>query len=1404
MQGLLFMELTAIHVYGHVLSDEVLHSIVNDDKFEGNTEYDFNSSNLNSDIDYCWTCLRRDYSYFSEHQDLSDTYGTTRARNLISRLFVNLGYSLVKQTTMSEVNEVTYDITYKDSMLNDFPVIVVGCIAKDNSLADSSKVNSLDFRAKGNHKQRSPHATMLAYLNNTEHTYGIISNGQTIRLLRSSGQLVKLSYIEFDIKKMIEEDKYTEFCLLYRILHASRFVSSLNSSCIFERWFNRSIESGNRIREGLSKAVQQTMQIIANAALQGEGEGNEELRNQLANKSLPVEVFNKELIHLIYRLLFLFIIEDRKLIFALDGNETKEQLEKIAYYQDIYYSHYAASRMRRKSELSYLHNAEFHDLWEGLINDTFELFESGAKGEPLGIKPLGGQLFNHDTLANLKKCTISNRELLDAFEYLDQFYDDKGSLVRINYSSLDVEEFGSVYEGILEMHPVVKLDENRRECLFSYKEGFDRKSTSSYYTRPDLVQALIKTTLEPAIHERIKEHHGNKQAQIRSLLAMRVCDPACGSGHFVLAMARTIAWYVCQLRTGEDNPASIEYRQALREVISKCVYAVDLNPDAVELCKVVLWIEGYCAGKPLSFLDHHIRCGNSVVGLGNSFEMLLNGVPNKAFKVTGCSKETTKLLNDFNKQAHKYYVEAYQSKQLGQSFELQGSLFALDNSKFNIDGTLEAIGSAFYTISTKQGDTEADEIAKSQAIEKLKASEEVKALYNAANIYTYAFFREFTDNDLSVLQSADNFTSSKGNLAVVSSLPYTATVFQALEDLQAMATQGDSYQSTLNALLVEQATQAAKDYKFFHWALEFPDIYVQGGFDVMCGNPPWDKLQFEEDKWARSKGLLQIADAGNQSKRKAELYKLKLSNPSLYHDFGLAKELIERTSVFCRLCGRFELTAVGILDLYPLFAETCLNLSCNFWGLIVPTGIATADGNKALFQKLTNDNRLRALYDFENSNQIFAIHRSFRFCLLSAQQAQAGATDVCVGFMLTELEQILDSNRVFKLQTSDFAKFNPNTKTCPIFRTSYDADLTSKIYDNSAILLQEATAQELQGTDLAATEAQSNPWRISFFSMFHMSGDSALFRTFKELSSHGAEQQGSNFKLEDITYVPLLEAKLFWQYNHHFAAFDNALEQRPNSIDNTAPEDLANVDLPIKPWYWIAQGELDKKLQARPQDECKFAISFRCLARNTDSRTFITSILPSNIGIGHSAGLAYSRLSLYRLICLLAIFNSLCFDFVVRQKLSGTNISHFILKQLPVPHPDQIEDATQWQLVKRVAELTYFNHDMDDFAQELSEQLSEEQNEALGERLVKQEPWVFNDKRRAQVQAEIDAIVAKLYGLNDEEVRYILDPEVVIGKGCINETFRVLEETELRELGEYRTKRLVLEAWDKLKHGILD
>ena len=247
---------TSIHVSGNVLTEEILHTVETDSTYTGNADRDFGAvDNLSAAIDYAWSSLRHDYSFFASRPLDRDQYGTSRARALTERLLLSLGYSLSRCSEKTVVDEVGYDLTYVDRNLHSFPFIVVGDVAvsaNSESSADKKSISSLDARNKGMHKQRSAHATMLAYLNSTDHIYGIVANGVSLRLIRSSGQLVKLSYIEFDIRKMVEEDKYTEFCLMFRLLHASRFLVDGDNACIMERWFNASIESGNRIRDGLS------------------------------------------------------------------------------------------------------------------------------------------------------------------------------------------------------------------------------------------------------------------------------------------------------------------------------------------------------------------------------------------------------------------------------------------------------------------------------------------------------------------------------------------------------------------------------------------------------------------------------------------------------------------------------------------------------------------------------------------------------------------------------------------------------------------------------------------------------------------------------------------------------------------------------------------------------------------------------------------------------------------------------------------------------------------------------------------------------------------------------------------------------------------------------------------------
>ena len=1377
------MDYTSIHIYGHLLSDDILHNIERDNTYEGNREQDFAMDiPVSAAIDYVWSSLRNDWSFYKERANNErlvnkDPYGTRRARDLMERLLQSLGYSLDRQATNIEVAGTGYDITYTCQSLGKMPFIVIGeNISADGSIDTLDKC-SLDYRAKGGMKKKSAHATMLEYLNATENVYGIISNGQILRLIRNSGQLVKLTYIEFDLRRMLEEDKYTEFCLMFRLLHASRFQAKGDEPCVMERWFNMSIESGNRIRNGLSLAVQKTMETIGNAVLTSEGKGNEALRNAFTEGTMDAAKLNKELIHFIYRLLFLFIIEERGLVYQISDSPDAPDYKQLCEWQDIYKKFYAASRLRHLSELAYLKQRQYFDLWQGLM-DTFHLFEPDTFGERLGIKPLGGVLFGIETLHWLKQCQVSNHDVLTAFSALNEFTDERQQRVKINYSSLDVEEFGSVYEGILEMRPFVQPGVSAADWQFGFVGGLDRQSTSSYYTRPDLVQNLIKTTLEPVIKEKIS-HLSSTEEKVKALLNMKVCDAASGSGHIVLAMARTIAWYICTLRTGEDNPASLDYRQALREVISRCVYAVDYNPDAVELCKVVLWIEGYCAGKPLSFLDHHIRCGNSVLGISD-LQMLIDGVPDKA--LTAEDKDTLKALKKMNQEAIKAVNGDSGNEQL----------LGLENS-FGVENmTAAQIGLAdkIRFINHLPEDTLEEEVIKQERWKELMDSARVDCLRRACDIYTYAFYKTVKHDEI-IKEKED----VNGKWKLEAEVPYTKTVVRALQEIDAMECAEKNkplptYYHELSKDFKSEVKRMAQEQRYFHWCVEFPEVFAANkGFDVMCGNPPWDKIKVEDKKWFESHGRADIVNAGTASQRKTAIAELPSTDSILYDEYTKALSDAESLSRFVRFAGRFNLTATGDIDLYPMFAELCLSFSKEAWGLVMPTGIAVNDSNKAFFSKLIDENRLISLYDFENREKLFEIDSRFKFCLITAGKAQAEPRTVSGGFYLTRLDHLLDPRRIYTLQTSDFARLNPNTKTCPVFRTSRDAKLTAKIYRNSSILLNDVTGE--------------NPWNVKFSRMLDMSNDSYLFRTYAQLTEAGATLEGNTFTTsKGEEYVPLYEGKMIWHYNHHYGTWPTEGE-RPNSINMPSLDELSNPDSHIMPWYWVPLSAVNDRLVKYDKDGNvvwewmhKWLFAFRDIARGVDMRTFIIAPIPDAKGVGHTATLLYAERGCMPGASLYGMMSSLIFDYTTRQKIGGTHVSINYVKQFPILTPDQIPSAMQWQIVKRVAELCYFNHDMDGWASELWEEMSEEQRSELPQ-LGNQQPWIYNPERRAILQAELDAIFAHLYGLNTEDLRYILDPEDVCGKGCINETFRVLKDNEQRQYGEYRTKRLVLEAWNK-------
>lgn len=1372
------MEYTSIHIYGHFLSDDILHSIETDNTLKGNSEQDFGlDAPVQHTIDYVWSSFRNDWKFFNERSAAGDPYGTRRSRELMERLFSCLGYELTRQTSSTQVNGSSFEISHICQDLKNLPIIVIGDKTGDADIDTLDKC-SLDYRAKGAMRKKSPHATMLEYLNNTENVYGIVANGRVLRILRNTGQLVKLTYIEFDLQRMLEEDKYTEFCLMFRLLHATRFRVSGDEQCIMERYFNMSIESGNRIRNGLSMAVQRTMETIGRAAVRGNGEGNEALRNALLDGRFSAVELNKELIHFIYRLLFLFIIEERGLVYQIPSPE-HEEYKRLCKLQEIYKQYYAASRLRKKSELMYLRQRHYFDLWQGLM-DTFRLFENEKFGEPLGIKPLGGVLFNSDTLHYLKDCSISNDSLLTAFAALNEFTDENGQRVKINYSSLDVEEFGSVYEGILEKRPFITKGMEAPNWDFGFVGGLDRQSTSSYYTRPDLVQSLIKTTLIPVVEEKIASCT-TKEEKVKTLLNMKVCDAASGSGHIVLAMARTIAWYVCTIRTGEDNPASLDYREALRDVIQKCVYAVDYNPDAVELCKVVLWIEGYCAGKPLSFLDHHIRCGNSVLGV-TDLQMLIDGVPDKA--LTAEDAPTLKALKKLNKAATDGVQAASDPTKPNLGLE---NPFGVEK----MDTTQISLAEKVMMISRLPEDTLLDQQVKQSRWEDLMASPRVECLRQACNVYTYAFYRQVKHIEL--LQK-ENENSDQEVILTEAEVPYTKTVIRALQEIDAMEKieKGlplPTYYRQLSSDFKTEVYRASLKHSFFHWCVEFPEVFAyDGGFDVMCGNPPWDKIKLEDKKWFESHGRNDIVNAGTTDKRKKLINKLAITDSELFQEYLNDLYNSEAVSRFVRFAGRFQLTATGDIDLYPLFAEHCLDCSKESWGLVLPLGIAVNDSNKEFFTKVIDENRLVSLFCFENKDKIFDIDSTTKFCLFTNGKKQDSPRKVSVGFYMTRVEQLLDSNRIYTLNTKEISKLNPNTKTCPVFRTPKDASLTLKIYNKSAVLVNEVNGE--------------NPWKIKFGATIHMSNESSNFLTYQQLKEINADKSGSAFLKSGIKYIPVYEGKMIYLYNHHYGV--NPTEgSHPNNASLPLPsiEDLQNPYSSIVPYYWIDKKYMDnKKKKTNNQGQViwewnhKSSLALKDVGRSGVARTFILTRLPEDVAVGNTSNIIYVEKGVIYDCLLQGMLSSIVIDYVAKQKAGGNHMNAFIVKQFPVLTPEQIPSELMMPIVSRVAQLCYFNHDLDGWAEELWDEMSEEQRAELPQ-LGNKEPFIYDPDNRAKLQAELDAIFAHLYGLTTEELRYILDPEDVCGEGCINETFRVLKDNEIRQYGEYRTKRLVMKAW---------
>ncbi|MGW2473112.1 Eco57I restriction-modification methylase domain-containing protein [Streptomyces sp. NPDC001665] len=965
--------------------------------------------------------------------------------------------------------------------------------------------------------------------------------------------------------------------------------------------------------------------------------------NAVLRAHADAAALHNALLRLVFRLLFLFVTEDRDVLLSPDAS---------AGARARYAAHFSTARLRARARGS----VGDSDLYAALRAVLDAL--GSADGDPsLGLPGLGGIFTATEADAPLHGLALSDEDLLTAVSQLSEAPDPGTRLARpVDFGRLDAEELGSVHESLLQLVP--RIDAADGAYTLVGLPGNARKTSGSYYTPAALVECLLDAALDPVLDAAVARGEGSGAADpggaaARELLALTVCDPACGSGHFLVAAARRIARRVAAVRGGTAEV----FRDALREVVARCVHGVDLDPMAVELARMALWLEAPEPGRRLTFLDARVKHGNALIGAPP--DLLRQGVPDAAF---------TPLAGD--DRAH---ARALRRRNRAERTDV-------------CDRPPVAPGRA------------------------------------AADAWCAAFlWRRTADAPPAVTD------------AVLRDLP-------------------GAPRSTH-----EEIARLRDRYRFFHWHLEFPEALGpdgSGGFDCVLGNPPWERIKLQEQEFFAQHDA-EIAAATTAAARKRLIAALKEApdRAALHTAFEAAKRTAEGTSHFLRVGGRYPLTGRGDINTYAVFAEAgrALTGPRGRMGMIVPTGIATDATTRFYFKDLVDGGALAALYDFENAAPVFPdVHRSFKFSILSLTGRTLRESAARFAFFLRGPAELADEGRAFALTPEEIALLNPNTGTCPVFRSRRDAEITLGVYARLPVLIKEG-------------DPDGNPWGVAFGTMFHMANDSHRFRTREELTATGWQAAGNHYVNGDRVMLPLYEAKMVDAYNHRAADVVKSATavKRQNQPAYLTADAWDSASRLAVPGTWVDRAET-------PPGAPPGRLAFLRISSPTNQRTMISAILPP-AAVGDSVFLLHTRSSRDS-AALVAHFNSFVYDYVTRQKAAGLNLNFFYVRQLPVLPPETAHRHTDF-LTRRVLELTFTAHDMAPFAADLGDTDG---------------PFRWDESRRRQIRAELDAFFFHLYGIGRADTAYILD------------TFPIVRRKDEARYGGYRTKDLILTAYDRM------
>ncbi len=1172
-------------------------------------------------------------------------------------------------------------------------------------------VNSAqDFDTKDKHSRthsnKSPQDCLQQFLNTSHHQWAILINGKKVRLLRDFYHSITKGFLEFDLESIFETANSEQFRVLYRILHSSRIENQyqgkqeieydeegnpieVEDNCLLESFHKKSRETGVKIGNKLRDQVIEAIEKLGN--------GFAESLNPDEFQNGKVKAYYAEILNIIYRLLFL--------MFA-------EQKGWLPVRNSIYARTYSLNSLREMAERgNYSHDDE-HDLWEGL-KITFKLvangyqFQNGDK-----INAFGGQLFSDKKIATIKNLPIKNKFLLDAIFRLSYFKLDNLSN-RINYANLAIDELGSVYESLLDYEPKLaiapatlgKRGINRGEFYLDDR-GTDRKTTGSYYTDSRLVAQLIESALIPVINNALTNKHTIEEKE-QALLDLKVADIACGSGAFICAALEKMGEQLALIRMGdEERPTEDQLREAKRDVLLHCIYGVDLNPMALELAKFSLWITASLPDMPLTFLDHKLKCGNSLIGA--TPDLIKKGIPEEAYKAVGNDNPT--ICNELKKKVRREQESLSRVNEPTSQYGIQ----------FKRNETDELLRLREALNNRKQEKVSDVDLAEEEYLQLEKMERKFKD-WLMADVWTSAFFIEKTELDQTL---------------------YPTNV--TLENLRE--------NQPVNEVLINRVLKTADHYNFFHYHLEFPEVFGKGGFDCLLGNPPWEQIQLEEEEFFAGKDN-EIADTKNASKRLEKIEALKLSNAALYTEFKVAVNVSNKIANFIKLSGAYSNSTGGWLNTYLVFTEKYDQILSKqgYCGIIIPSGILSDKNSMPMFHSLLKNGKIAQAVDYINIKKtIFpSIDGRTKFCSFIFSGSAGKYENTRMSFYNIDIDLEKIKSREIFVSYDSLYKISPNTKNCLTVSSNEEYKLIYKIYKNAVIISEE-------GKENVFVSKQ----------MFNVSDKADQFIILCEELKSSIIQNKMSLKGE--IYFGLYESKLFHHFDHRFSTFENSnpAEIISGNSSYVADSQKQKTDYSITCRYFISK-ELTERFYTKHDYNFDVVIATRMISSPTNERTLIAALTPK-LAFSNSANLILGK-NKNALVVLLANLNSFVCDFVCRRRMGGINLNLWNLNQLPIISFDSIPESVKIIILKNTVQLSNTCNDVAPFFAEYSG--------------IEEIPW--DKKIRYKLQCELDAIFFHLYQLNIEDIDMILD------------AFPSIKKKDEETYKTYRTKETILQLYDE-------